>query len=532
MGTVVSIQRKVIIEITKEQIFKDLNKAIDKLKQIPELQKVNGEWDKDLVESIGIFFQAYFSFKKINNLSYDLIQKCQCEAGQSLSKSRSISVVCKVVMEGLKMGYRDKAGKLDTHQFKVISESLHTLVNYSDCTPEVTYDIAGEPNFLETMKEILTEVLPNHLQDKAKVEDEDVMKCCLTIYDNISMVDDNILHLRSLDIVPVFLSFLDTQVQIYRLTALSTLANIINEEESTEILQGKPNVIAFLLKKLGLALKDPCHSHMGWSAQKCARTVHRLARTDANKTLLVEMNCLTHLVELAKSGNVDEQREAVGAIQVLSFHKDNQIKILYDTKLKVVDVLRYIKETTSDKVVRKAVEVTFWNLQEELQKNKYKNLVSLYEQKNGPSAAAMKSEESHGVPVKDGKVHILISYEQSNQEMLIKIRDILKDDYVVHMNNDNTIEVMAKAVEEAHVILMCMSRKYKYNPHCQAEIEYAFQLKKRIIPVIMERGYRPDGWLGLLLGTRIFFDFSGKYPLEQKIIELKHEIAYFYRHDV
>ena len=43
------------------------------------------------------------------------------------------------------------------------------------------------------------------------------------------------------------------------------------------------------------------------------------------------------------------------------------------------------------------------------------------------------------------------------------------------------------------------------------EAEYAFQKRKTIIPLISQRGYRPDGWLGLILGTKLFYDFSGKY---------------------
>ncbi|KAL3892318.1 hypothetical protein ACJMK2_004534, partial [Sinanodonta woodiana] len=153
----------------KEQIFKELNEANDTIKQIPKLQKENGEWDKDLLKSIGVFFEAYFSFRKIKKKeTYDVIRKYQCKAGQSLSKSKSISVLCKVIMECLKKGYRNEDGKTDTHKFTVLTESLLTLMNYSDCTPEVTKDIAGEPNFLETIKENLKKLHQDYVQDKAK----------------------------------------------------------------------------------------------------------------------------------------------------------------------------------------------------------------------------------------------------------------------------------------------------------------------------------------------------------------------------
>ena len=47
------------------------------------------------------------------------------------------------------------------------------------------------------------------------------------------------------------------------------------------------------------------------------------------------------------------------------------------------------------------------------------------------------------------------------------------------------------------------------------EAEYTFKLRKDYIPLMMQRGYRPDGWLGFILGAKLYFDFSGKYPIEK-----------------
>ena len=40
----------------------------------------------------------------------------------------------------------------------------------------------------------------------------------------------------------------------------------------------------------------------------------------------------------------------------------------------------------------------------------------------------------------------------------------------------------------------------------------------------MERNYNPTGWLGFLIGSRLFFDFSGVYPFEKKMEDLLREI--------
>lgn len=52
------------------------------------------------------------------------------------------------------------------------------------------------------------------------------------------------------------------------------------------------------------------------------------------------------------------------------------------------------------------------------------------------------------------------------------------------------------------------------------EAEYAFQQRKPIIPLMMQRAYRPDGWLGLILGSKLFYDFSGKYSFESRMTGL------------
>ena len=69
-----------------------------------------------------------------------------------------------------------------------------------------------------------------------------------------------------------------------------------------------------------------------------------------------------------------------------------------------------------------------------------------------------------------------------------------------------------------------MSDGYKRSVYCQAEAEYAFQCKRRLIPLIVRQAYRPDGWLGLLLGSRIYVDF-GKFDFKTGCESLLNEIT-------
>lgn len=53
-----------------------------------------------------------------------------------------------------------------------------------------------------------------------------------------------------------------------------------------------------------------------------------------------------------------------------------------------------------------------------------------------------------------------------------------------------------------------MTEKYKQSPNCQSEAEYAYRLKKPFIPILLQSKYKPDGWLGFLLGTKLYIDFT------------------------
>jgi len=70
------------------------------------------------------------------------------------------------------------------------------------------------------------------------------------------------------------------------------------------------------------------------------------------------------------------------------------------------------------------------------------------------------------------------------------------------------MQAMADAVENAEFVILCMSDSYKRSVYCQAEAEYAFHCKRHLLPIVVRQGYRADGWLGLIIGSRIYVDFG------------------------
>lgn len=71
-----------------------------------------------------------------------------------------------------------------------------------------------------------------------------------------------------------------------------------------------------------------------------------------------------------------------------------------------------------------------------------------------------------------------------------------------------TMSAMANVVERSEWIIRCMSDAYKQSAAWQWEANYDQWCKRNLIPLIARESYRPDGWLGLLMGSRMCVDFG------------------------
>eukprot|EP01048_Picozoa_sp_COSAG05_P008674 COSAG05_NODE_673_length_7989_cov_2.973638_1_plen_99_part_00 len=74
------------------------------------------------------------------------------------------------------------------------------------------------------------------------------------------------------------------------------------------------------------------------------------------------------------------------------------------------------------------------------------------------------------------------------------------------------------------------AQTYKESSNCRLEAQYAYQQQVDIVPLIMEEGYRAKGWLGMLVGVRLYYKFCGAVlendgAFEGKIEELCRELG-------
>ncbi len=93
----------------------------------------------------------------------------------------------------------------------------------------------------------------------------------------------------------------------------------------------------------------------------------------------------------------------------------------------------------------------------------------------------------------------MISCNSHSRDLCLKIKKKLEENsFPVWIDTErihgSSLESMANAVESSFVVLMCMNEMYKQSSNCRAEAEYAYKLGKPIIPLIMQKGYDPNGW--------------------------------------
>jgi hypothetical protein len=111
--------------------------------------------------------------------------------------------------------------------------------------------------------------------------------------------------------------------------------------------------------------------------------------------------------------------------------------------------------------------------------------------------------------------HVMVSYNWDHQHVILRVVGSLQArGYLVWIDTEQmkgaTVDTMALAVEGSALVLIGVSRAYKESSNCRMEAQYALQKKKPLVPLMLTQGYEADGWLGLLLGTSMWYAFHGE----------------------
>ena len=337
-------------------------------------------------------------------------------------------------------------------------------------------------------------------------EEEDEDSELVTIIDNSIGILHNISRrLRDRELFAnreqTLLYFAKKKVPAIAAESLLTLAYLVDENTNHLILADE-NLLSFIITLLDEAWQSEDRHSNGYSAKELAEGLSHLAINDANKTILGQNGVIPVLISVIKTSNEDEEKaSATRALWMVAFDDNNKEKVRQEEG--AMDILHQLQQSKNSEV-QKAAAGALWELE---------------------GKTARQSSEK----IESTGNHVMISYQWDSQEVLVEVKNRLQaSGYRVWMDLEqmggSTLETMAKAVENSSVVLVCVSERYKESPNCRSEAEYTYKLGKDIIPLMMQRTYKPDGWLGMLVGTKFWIDFHSKHVIEQGVTKLIKEL--------
>ena len=222
-----------------------------------------------------------------------------------------------------------------------------------------------------------------------------------------------------------------------------------------------------------------------------------LTKSDAIKENIARLRCLPLFIEMS-----DEYPIVYDILWAVSFNKDIQRQLRSNSNF--MSKLKHLANECDNQQIRKMTHGLLWNLEI----NHKDPPVTDIDQQNS--------------------FDMMISYSHKDKSLCRQIYDeLIKTGYRVWIDFDqmhgNVMDAMAHAIEQSQTVIICISEDYRNSNYCRAEAQYAFQRQRKIVPVLLQKHYKPDGWLLFLIGQLLYVDFT-KYEFPRAIEMLFKEL--------
>jgi hypothetical protein len=227
-----------------------------------------------------------------------------------------------------------------------------------------------------------------------------------------------------------------------------------------------------------------------------------LSKNDSIQEKTADLNKIPFFIQIA-----DEYPIAYSILWALSFNTNVQKQL--SSNASFIFKLTHLAKVCDNEKMRKTTHGLLWNLKSD-------------------------HIDTSLVQIDDEKTFdIMISYSHKDTDLCKQLYDeLIKTGYRVWIDFDqmhgNVMDAMAQAIEQSETVIICMSEDYRKSNYCRAEAHYAFQRQRKIVPVLLQKHYKPEGWLLFLIGQLLYVDFT-KYEFQRAIElllkELKVEVA-------
>ena len=222
-----------------------------------------------------------------------------------------------------------------------------------------------------------------------------------------------------------------------------------------------------------------------------------LTKHDFIQQKTADMNKIPLLIEIS-----DQYPVVYDILWALSFNQHIQQQLRSSSLF--MSKLFHLEKECVNELMRKTTHGILWNLE-------------INHEDHAISESTMKK-----------KFDIMISYSHKDKILCKQLyEELTKAGYHVWIDFDqmhgNVMDAMARAIEQSQTVIICMSEEYRKSNYCRAEAHYAFQREQKIVPVLLQKHYKPDGWLLFLVGQLLYVDFV-KYDFEQAMKMLLKEL--------
>lgn len=316
-----------------------------------------------------------------------------------------------------------------------------------------------------------------------------------------------------------------TDIDLQTTTAM-TLANLVKREDEFDLLKSDNRVMDFMLQSFSPSITSSYGTE--FSKEEIVMGLRRLSVNDDNKlTIGQNPKVLEKLCKIVEKANPKKKSvlvdHALGTLYNLAFKEENRPLLKQFPGL--VDKLKGLAESPEFDISKESKGILY--------------LLSEFSLDRKEPGGDTSSSPSSSSP-SSNKFDVMLSYNwvsiiflslffnfcflsnifffvlfppQNEQSKAVKLKDYLRKRGLkvwidLEQMGGSTLESMAFAIDNSALILICFSQRYKESPNCRMEAEYTLQQKKNLIPLKFQDQYSPDGWLGMTIGTKLWFDFS------------------------
>ncbi|CAF1559639.1 unnamed protein product [Rotaria magnacalcarata] len=282
----------------------------------------------------------------------------------------------------------------------------------------------------------------------------------------------------------------------YSLCAYAVLGEILTDEKLKD-LKFTDSIYAFFLNLLEKGWHHPLKIFKRMPVIYLLRGISSLSKCDAVQQRVADGHSISLFIEMS-----DEYPIAYDIIWAFSFNKDIQQQLR--SNVPFMSKLIQLAKQSENEQMRKTIDGILWNLE--------------------------LNHENHPIDDKHNKkvFDIMISYSHKEKVLCKQIYDeLIKAGYRVWIDFDqmhgNVMDAMAQAIEQSNTVIICMSEQYRKSNYCRAEAQYAFQRERKIVPILLQKQYKPDGWLLFIIGQLLYVDFN-KYEFPRAMQMLHKEL--------